>query len=397
MSELYTLPDGWEWKKLGDITTVIGGGTPRTNIKEYWENGNTIWLSPTDLGNIGEIISINNSKTRITKLGLEKSSAKLLPIGTVLFSSRATIGKIAINEIEVSTNQGFTNFICKDLLLNKYLAFCLNRFTGDITDLSNSTTFKEVSKSSLKDFKIPIPSLEKQKIIVAKLDNLFAKIDKAITLHQKNIDEANVFMASVLNDVFVELEEKYEKKQLNEIVIFGGKNISTLEYPNLIYFSLEDVEAQTGRILNYKTVNEAGVKGTAVRFDENVVLYSKLRPYLNKVIVPNLEGCSTTELVVLKPKDKLDKYFLASYLRSSNIVNFLNNDSMGAKMPRTNMKTFRNLEISFPPYETQQKVVSYLDEISQKMEKIKQIQKEKMQSLKALKASILDQAFRGEL
>ena len=107
MAELYTLPDGWEWKKLGDITTVIGGGTPRTNIKEYWENGNIIWLSPTDLGNIGEIISINNSKTRITKLGLEKSSAKLLPIGTVLFSSRATIGKIAINEIEVSTNQGF--------------------------------------------------------------------------------------------------------------------------------------------------------------------------------------------------------------------------------------------------------------------------------------------------
>ena len=397
MSELYTLPDGWEWKKLGDITTVIGGGTPRTNIKEYWENGNIIWLSPTDLGNIGEIISINNSKTKITKLGLEKSSAKLLPIGTVLFSSRATIGKIAINEIEVSTNQGFTNFICKNLLLNKYLAFCLNRFTSDITDLSNSTTFKEVSKSSLKDFKIPLPPLEEQKRIVTKLNNLFTQIDKSIALHQKNIDEANVFMASVLNDVFVELEEKYEKKQLSEIVIFGGKNISTLEYPNLIYFSLEDIEAQTGRILNCKTVNEAGVKGTAVRFDENVVLYSKLRPYLNKVIVPNLEGCSTTELVVLKPKDKLDKYFLASYLRSSNIVNFLNNDSMGAKMPRTNMKTFRNLEISFPPYETQQKVVSYLDEISQKMEKIKQIQKEKMQSLKALKASILDQAFKGEL
>ena len=189
MSELYSLPNGWEWNKLGDITTIVGGGTPRTNIKEYWENGNIIWLSPTDLGNIGEIISINNSKTKITKLGLEKSSAKLLPIGTVLFSSRATIGKIAINEIEVSTNQGFTNFICKNLLLNKYLAFCLNRFTSDITDLSNSTTFKEVSKSSLKDFKIPLPPLEEQKRIVAKLDNLFAKIDKAIALHQKNIED----------------------------------------------------------------------------------------------------------------------------------------------------------------------------------------------------------------
>ncbi len=83
--------------------------------------------------------------------------------------------------------------------------------------MSNSTTFKEVSKSSLKDFKIPLPPLEEQKRIVAKLDILFAKIDKAIALHQKNIDEADIFMASVLNDVFVELEEKYGVKEINSL------------------------------------------------------------------------------------------------------------------------------------------------------------------------------------
>lgn len=88
---------------------------------------------------------------------------------------------------------------------------------------------------------------------------------------------------------------------------------------------------------------------------------------------------------------------LTLYLRSPKIVSFLHNDSMGAKMPRTNMKTFRELNLSIPPLPIQQKTVAYLDQISKKIEKIKQIQKEKMASLKALKASILDRAFRGEL
>jgi len=393
MSELYTLPDGWEWKKLDELTEVNLGKTPTRSKSEYFL-GDKVWLSIRDLKD--DYVSDSNEK--LTDEAIISSNIKIVPKGTLLMSFKLTLGKTAFANCDLYTNEAIASLPIKDKsILDKYFL----KYSIGVIDLEkevdNAVKGKTLNKEKMKNLDIPLPPLEEQKRIVAKLDNLFAKIDKATALHQKNIDEANVFMASVLNDVFVELEEKYEKKQLNEIVIFGGKNISTLEYPNLIYFSLEDVEAQTGRILNYKTVNEAGVKGTAVRFDENVVLYSKLRPYLNKVIVPNLEGCSTTELVVLKPKDKLDKYFLASYLRSSNIVNFLNNDSMGAKMPRTNMKTFRNLEISFPPYETQQKVVSYLDEISQKMEKIKQIQKEKMQSLKALKASILDQAFRGEL
>ncbi len=380
MSELYTLPDGWEWKKLGDITTVIGGGTPRTNIKEYWENGNTIWLSPTDLGNIGEIISINNSKTRITKLGLEKSSAKLLPIGTVLFSSRATIGKIAINEIEVSTNQGFTNFICKDLLLNKYLAFCLNRFTGDITDLSNSTTFKEVSKSSLKDFKIPIPSLEKQKIIVAKLDNLFAKIDKAIDLHQKNIDEADIFMASVLNDVFVKLEEKYEKKVWNEILtIKNGKHY-------------KDVIDENGK---YPIYGSGGIMNYANNYicNEDTVIIGRKGTINSPIFVKEKFWNIDTAFGIEANRNFLIPIFLFYFTKYFNFLD-LNKSTTLPSLAKTHLL---QINMVVPPLPTQQKVVSYLDEISEKMEKIKNLQKDKMQSLKELKASILDKAFKGEL
>ncbi|MFY4782112.1 restriction endonuclease subunit S [Aliarcobacter butzleri] len=404
MSELYTLPDEWEWKKLGDITTVIGGGTPRTNIKEYWENGNIIWLSPTDLGNIGEIISINNSKTKITKLGLEKSSAKLLPIGTVLYSSRATIGKIAINEIEVSTNQGFTNFICKDLLLNKYLAFCLNRFTSDITDLSNSTTFKEVSKSSLKDFEIPLPPLEEQKRIVAKLDILFAKIDKAIALHQKNCEEANVFMASVLNDVFVELEEKYEIKTVYDLCtkITDGTH-STPKYidSGVPFLSVKNISQGVISFDDTKfiSMDEHNLLSKRCNVEIDDVLYTKVGTTgIAKVVDTDIEFSIFVSIALLKPKkDLINSMYFQYILNSPNCYEQSQSRTRGVANRNLVLNDIKQIFFPLPPLETQQKVVSYLDEISQKMENIKQIQKEKMQSLKALKASILDQAFKGEL
>ncbi|PRM88384.1 restriction endonuclease subunit S [Aliarcobacter cryaerophilus] len=398
MAELYSLPDGWEWKTLSDIFNIERGGSPRP-IKDYitYDEDGINWIKISDATK-GDGKYIESTEQKIKPSGLKNT--RLVVDGDFIMSNSMSFGKPYIVKTKGAIHDGWLLMREKIEKTDKdffYYLLSSNYMYEQFSSKASGTTVKNLNIDMVKTTNIPLPSFEEQKRIVAKLDILFKKIDKAIALHQKNCEEADIFMASVLNDVFVELEEKYEKKQLNQIVIFGGKNISTLEYPNLIYFSLEDIETQTGKILNYKTVNESGVKGTAVSFDDNVVLYSKLRPYLNKVIVPNLEGCATTELVVLKPKDKLDKYFLASYLRSSNIVSFLNNDSMGAKMPRTNMKTFRNLDIPLPPLQTQQKVVSYLDEISNKMEKIKQIQKEKMQSLKELKASILDKAFKGEL
>lgn len=394
MSELYELPNGWEWRKLGSLSTTTSGGTPKRNEKSYWK-GNIGWLKSGEL-NDGYI---NKVEELITDEGLKKSSAKLFPKGTLLIAMYgATVGKLGILDIETTTNQAICGILNdKKMFITKYMFYYLKSIKEKMLIDSFGGAQPNLSQTYIKDIDTPLPPLSVQQRIVSKLDLLFKKIDKSIELHQKNMDEANTFMGSVLNEVFGELEEKYENKKINEVVKEGGKTISTLDYPNLIYFSLEDIEAHSGKILKYQTASEANVKGTAVRFDSDCVLYSKLRPYLNKVTISKSEGCSTTELVVLRPKEDLDKYFLVSFLRSPNVVNFLHNDSMGAKMPRTNMKTFREMTLPIPPLPIQHKVVEYLDSVSEKMEKVKSIQKEKMESLKALKASILDKAFRGEL
>jgi type I restriction enzyme, S subunit len=196
------LEEKYEKKQLGDITNVIGGGTPKRNINEYWDNGDIVWLSPTDLGLIGEIGEVSDSKDKITQLGLDKSSAKLLPIGTVLYSSRATIGKISINTVEVSTNQGFSNFVCKDDLYNRFLAYSLSKYTDDIVELSNSTTFKEVSKTNLKAFSIPKPPLNIQQKVVNYLDDVSEKIEKVKSIQKDKMDGLKALKASILDKAF---------------------------------------------------------------------------------------------------------------------------------------------------------------------------------------------------
>jgi type I restriction enzyme, S subunit len=120
--------DHWRRVKLADVAKIVGGSTPSTSRSDYW-NGSIVWLSPTDLPPIGVISSISNSAKKITQEGLEGSSAVLLPKGTVVFSSRASIGKIGICEVELATNQGFVNFICGDELHPKFLAYTLLKMT----------------------------------------------------------------------------------------------------------------------------------------------------------------------------------------------------------------------------------------------------------------------------
>lgn len=193
--------DVWKEKKLGEVCDIIGGGTPKTKISEYWDGG-IVWLSPIDLPPIGEISIVSDSRKKITDIGLKKSSAKLLPKGSVVYSTRASIGKIAIAEIPLSTNQGFTNFICGEGLNNRYLCFCLKHFNKTIENLSNSTTFKEVSKSTVKEFEIPVPSIDSQMKVVKIADDVLLKSKQTQSKLEEQLAYLKQLKSSILSKAF---------------------------------------------------------------------------------------------------------------------------------------------------------------------------------------------------
>ena len=187
----------WPTPALGQIATITGGSTPSRTQEEYW-NGSIPWLTPTDLPMPGKgIVDVSDTAGKITEEGLAAISARLLPVGTVLFSSRATIGKLGISRVPLATNQGFANFIPKKFVDAKYLAYCLLHYTAEITALAGSTTFKEVTKTALKKFKVPLPALSEQHRIVEILD-------QADALRQKRA-EADAKAARILPALFYKM------------------------------------------------------------------------------------------------------------------------------------------------------------------------------------------------
>ena len=166
----FDLPESWMFARLKHIGEVIGGGTPKTNIDEYWD-GNIPWLTPADLSGY-EDMHISTGARTITELGLKSSSAQLLPENSILYSSRAPIGYIAIAANPISTNQGFKSVVPNNSTMSPYLYYCLKARTSDIIRRATGTTFKEISGSEMAETIVPLPPINEQQRIFDKASQL---------------------------------------------------------------------------------------------------------------------------------------------------------------------------------------------------------------------------------
>ena len=194
--------DPWEQRKLGEVADIIGGGTPSTNVSEYW-NGDIDWYSPVEIGNQ---IYIGESQKKITGLGLQKSSAHILPVGTVLFTSRAGIGNTVILTKEGCTNQGFQSIVPYKDLLNSYFIFSrtseLKRY-GEINGAGS--TFIEVSGKQMAKMPISVPSIEEQQ----KIGSFFKQLDDTIALHQRKLAKLKELKQGYLQKMFPKNGSKF--------------------------------------------------------------------------------------------------------------------------------------------------------------------------------------------
>ena len=169
------LPKGWAWCRLGDIGEIIGGGTPSTSIEEYW-NGEISWITPADLSNYSDKY-IAQGKRNITQLGLDNSSAKLIPKGSILFSTRAPIGYVVIADRPLSTNQGFKSLSLSINMSEEFVYYFLLAEKERIKLLASGTTFQELSASAFGKILIPLPPLQEQHRIVEKIESYFSFLD----------------------------------------------------------------------------------------------------------------------------------------------------------------------------------------------------------------------------
>lgn len=173
----FTLPSSWRWVRLGTIGQIVGGGTPKSGEPSYWSDKDIPWLTPADLYGLKDKYIASGNRD-ISKLGLEKSSAQLLPVGSVLFSSRAPIGYVAITTAELATNQGFKSCTPYIREMNQFIYYFLKRSARYIDASASGTTFKEVSGAKVASIPMPLPPLAEQHRIVQKVDELMALCDR---------------------------------------------------------------------------------------------------------------------------------------------------------------------------------------------------------------------------
>ncbi|PRM90802.1 hypothetical protein CJ671_00240 [Aliarcobacter cryaerophilus] len=415
MSELYSLPDGWEWKTFDNVLILIQNGISDT------QNDEGIGFP------ISRIETIQNETLDSNRIKYVDISDKSIiekyryDYGDILFSHINSFEKVG--KVCLYTNQIENLLHGVNLLRMKFIDDLDSRFVFYYLISNMSRVFYEpyikkainqasINQKNIKSIPIPLPPLSEQQRIVSKLDNLFEKIDKSIALHQKNIDEADIFMASVLNDVFVELEEKYGLDNIGNMIDILTDYHSNGAYKDL-KANVELLDEEDYALMIRATDLENGDYTNNVKYitESAYNFMSKSKVFGGEIILPKIGTIGNVyfmpylerpvslamNLFMLRCSDKVMNKYMFLFLKSPRGNENILNKANGAVTKTITKDAVRSIELPFPPLKTQQKVVAYLDEISQKMDKIKEIQKEKMQSLKELKASILDKAFKGEL
>ena len=239
----------WEKTKFGDIAIVVGGGTPDTNTSQYW-NGKIQWFTPSE---IGRNKYVYNSVRTISEEGLNKSSAKLLPIGTILLSSRATVGECSINKKECTTNQGFQSLIPKENISNEFVYYLIQTKRKDLIRKSCGSTFLEISANEVRKIVVSIPTIKEQD----KIAKLLSLLDERIATQNKIIDKLQSLIKGIRNEVFGKL-----RKNIGFNAVVGD----VLDYEQPQSYIVENTE-YTNEGTPVLTANKAFVLGYTLETD----------------------------------------------------------------------------------------------------------------------------------
>ena len=326
----------WEQRKLGDIADIVGGGTPSTGNQSYWD-GDIDWYAPAE---IADQIYANSSQKKITGLGYENSSAKMLPPGTVLFTSRAGIGKTAILTRKGCTNQGFQSIVPHRGELDSYFIFSrteeLKRY-GEL--VGAGSTFVEVSGKQMAVMELMMPPTMREQQTIG---GFFQQLDHLITLHQRKC----IFFTGRAGRLISTVNKKritssWEQRKFEEIAVRSSVICSDDTLPRVEY---EDIVSGTGRLNKDIYAKQSSKSG--IVFHQGDVLYGKLRPYLQNWLLPTFDGLAVGDFWVLQPQNA-DSSFLYRLIQSRQFDEVAN-QSTGTKMPRADWKLVSKTVFSIP-------------------------------------------------
>lgn len=372
------MKSSWQTKKLGEVCDVVNGGTPKTNVKKYWD-GDILWITPKDMGRL-ENIYVEDTARKITKDGLKESSAKIIPPHSIILSTRAPIGHLAINTKEISTNQGCKGLIPNKNLYTKFFYYFLEDSVELLNSLGSGTTFKELSGTKLKEVEMYFPPLAEQKRIVKILDEVFVDVAKAKENAEKNLQNAKELFGSYLQNVFANPGKDWEEKRFDEVCVLQRGFDLPARLRKRGGFPLVSSNGITDRINLWKVEAPGVVTGRSGTIGNVYFIEEKFWP-LNTALY-------------IKDFHNNDERFIFYFLKQFD----LSKHSSGAGVPTLNRNNVHSITVTIPKSLSEQKaIVKKLDALWGETKRLEAIFRRKIADLDELKKAVLKKAFAGEL
>lgn len=378
--------DKWLFVKIENVASIIGGGTPRRSNPEYFK-GQNLWIGPTEIPK-DRIRVINDTNEKISDEAIQKSNAKLLPKDTILFTTRATVGEVAIAGKEIATSQSLENFVCKpDKVYYWYLAYWLKNSQNLIHSLSAGTTFKGITRKTLAKIEIPLPPLEEQKQIAA----LFQSIETAIELVEGQEKNLKALWKKLIDGLVGEkplfgkllVGKKFQSVKYCAVTDKIMRKIDPVSYGVERIVAGENLASEDFKIRTWGTVGKDCL-GPAfhVLFKPGDILYGSRRTYLRKVALAHFEGvCANTTYVIRAKEEILLQDYLKHIMLSERFTQYSIGVSKGSTNPYINWKDLDDFSFQIPDIDTQREIVIMVDRILNIIEQLRQ-QKTTLQNLK---------------
>ena len=372
--------------RLGDICTIVSGSTPKSNIPEYWD-GDIKWITPAELNE--ETYIINDSVRHITELGVAKTGLKPFPAGTVILSSRAPIGKIAIAGCEMYCNQGFKNLICSDRINPRYLYWFLTSNTEYLNSLGRGATFKEISKEIVANIEIPLPALEQQISIAEK----FEKISELIALRKEQLAKLDQLVKSRFIELFGDYDLSHAQsdwKSISEIgKVVGGAtpktNIEEYWDGEYRWITPAELSSDSGYIYDsVRKLTKAGVDSCSLQeMPIDTVILSSRAPIGKVAIAGNTFYCNQGFKNIICNKEILPRYLYTVLLLNTEYLNSL---GRGATFKEISKSIVENIRVPVPLIELQEQFTAFVEQtdkskwaIQQSLDKLELLKKALMQ------------------
>ena len=354
--------------KLGDICEIVSGSTPKTSIPEYWD-GDKKWITPAEINEESYIIT--DSARKLTELGVKKTGLSPFPEGTVILSSRAPIGKVAIAGCEMYCNQGFKNLICSEKINNRYLYWFLKGNTEFLNSLGRGATFKEVSKQIVSNIEINVPSIAQQEQAAIQLETANA----IIRFRKQQLQKLDELVKARFVEMF----------GMPGTDVFGWGLVPLGSACNINPKKIHDSRLDSSTEVSFvpmSAVTERGeIDATAIKeydevktgftyFAENDVLFAKITPCMENgkgAVAKSLRngiGFGSTEFHVLRPiVGKTDPYWIYTLTAFSQFrMDASNNMTGSAGQRRVPASFLENYRVSLPPIALQEQFAAFVEQ-----------------------------------